>query len=61
MDGQTVRAFFFYFLVYDILGRKTETFVNEELLPESYTIIFESEMLTNGIYFYTLLVGGDKY
>lgn len=47
--------------IFDILGRKIETLVNEELIPGSYSMKFENETLTSGIYFYTLIVGGDKY
>ncbi len=41
-------------IVYDILGRKITELVNEELPVASYTINFEGENLSSGVYIYRL-------
>lgn len=40
--------------VYDILGKEIATLVNEEMNPGFYSIDFNAENLTSGIYFYKL-------
>ncbi len=40
--------------VYDILGRKVKTLVNEEQSPGSYSVRFSATGLSSGIYFYKL-------
>ena len=42
--------------VYDILGRKITTLVNEEKSAGTYEVIFDASNLSSGIYFYTLNV-----
>ncbi len=44
-------------VVYDILGKKIATLVNEEKLPGTYEVKFDASHLPSGIYFYRLLVG----
>ena len=41
-------------LVYDLIGKKLETLVNEEQTPGSYEVNFSAENLSSGIYFYNL-------
>ena len=40
--------------IYDILGRKIATLVNEVLEPGSYYVNFNSENISNGVYYYIL-------
>jgi len=44
--------------VYDILGNKIKTLVNEEKSPGTYEIEFSNASLSSGVYFYTLDVNG---
>jgi ligand-binding sensor domain-containing protein len=41
-------------IVYDNLGRKVTTLVNEEKLPGKYEVKFDGRKLSSGIYFYKL-------
>ncbi len=41
-------------IVYDMLGRKVQTLVNEEKQQGSYTIKFDGTALSSGIYFYVM-------
>ncbi|MBK7980133.1 MAG: T9SS type A sorting domain-containing protein [Ignavibacteriae bacterium] len=43
--------------VYNVLGQKISTLVNEEKLPGIYKIEFDGSKYTSGIYFYKLTVG----
>ena len=43
--------------VYDILGREAVILVNENQRPGNYTIDFNGENLSNGVYFYELRFG----
>ncbi len=43
--------------VFDILGNKIATLVNEEKLPGSYEVMFDGSNLASGVYFYTLTAG----
>jgi hypothetical protein len=43
--------------VYDGLGRELQTLMNKFQNPGEYTIIFDAQGLSSGIYFYKLLVG----
>lgn len=43
--------------VYDVLGRKVESLVNEDKLPGNYKITFNSGKLSSGVYFYQLESG----
>ena len=45
-----------FLIVYDILGRKVATLVNEEKLPGNYSIDFNGHHLSSGVYFYQLRV-----
>jgi len=40
--------------VYDILGRKVATLVNERQAPGNYSVQFDASRLSSGIYFYRL-------
>jgi hypothetical protein len=43
--------------VYDVLGEKIATLVNEEKPAGTYEINFNASALTSGVYFYTLDAG----
>jgi photosystem II stability/assembly factor-like uncharacterized protein len=43
--------------VYDILGKKIITLVNEKLSPGNYKVEFDGSGLTSGVYFYRLNAG----
>jgi hypothetical protein len=43
--------------VYDALGVEIATLVNEEKPAGTYKIIFDAQVLTSGVYFYTLEAG----
>ncbi len=43
--------------VYDILGRKVATLVNEKQAPGKYYVKFDASKLSSGVYFYTLRAG----
>ena len=43
--------------VYDVLGVKAAILVNEEKPAGEYEIEFKASELSNGVYFYTLIVG----
>jgi len=44
--------------VYDVLGREVSTLVNEEQGPRTYSADFDVVNLSNGTYFYKLVVSG---
>lgn len=44
-------------IVYDLLGRKTATLINEEQKPGNYEVQFDASNLTSGIYFYKITSG----
>jgi len=44
-------------VVYDLLGRKVRTLVNEYKQPGTYQVSFDAEGLTSGIYFYKMTAG----
>ncbi|RMD91616.1 MAG: T9SS C-terminal target domain-containing protein [Calditrichaeota bacterium] len=46
--------------IYNILGYKVKTLVNEYLVPGSYKIVFEGENLPSGVYYYTIQAGAFK-
>ena len=43
--------------VYDVVGRKVKTLVNERLSPGEYEVVFEAGVLASGTYFYILNSG----
>ncbi len=47
-------------LVYDMLGRKVRTLVNETLSPGSYEVTFDASGLPSGVYFCTLIRGNQR-
>lgn len=44
--------------VYDLLGREVQTLVNEEKQAGSYSVDFNSEDFSSGVYFYRLEADG---
>jgi hypothetical protein len=44
-------------IVYDILGNRIKVIVDEEKTAGVYTVLFNSENLSSGVYFYTLQYG----
>ncbi len=44
-------------IVYDILGRKIATLVNQKQAPGNYSVQFDASKLSSGIYYYTLRAG----
>ncbi len=45
-------------IVYDILGREVETLVDKEMMPGSYELTFDGNVLPSGIYFCRMQGGG---
>jgi hypothetical protein len=45
-------------VVYDLLGRQVSTLVNEVKLAGIYTVQFDGNGLSSGVYFYRLVAGG---
>ena len=43
--------------VFDILGRKISTLLNDEIEPGTYQINFSATNLPSGVYFYSLISG----
>jgi hypothetical protein len=46
--------------VYDVVGRKIITLVNEKLAPGEYEVMFEAGSLSSGTYFYVLHSGSQS-
>ena len=44
-------------VVYDFMGRKVETLVNETLKPGTYESSYDGSSLANGVYFYKMSAG----
>lgn len=53
------KQIFVSIIVYDLLGRKVKTLVNEKKLPGTYNVIFNASDISSGIYFYT--IKANKY
>lgn len=47
-------------LVSDILGREVTTLVNDNFEPGNYSVLFEADHLSSGVYFYTLITEALK-
>ena len=45
-------------IIYDMLGRKVETLVDEVKLPGSYSVLWNGKGYASGVYFYRLETGG---
>ena len=43
--------------IYDILGREIKTLVNTEQAPGRYTVTFDAQNLSSGVYFYRINAG----
>jgi hypothetical protein len=54
---QVPNSSFLNLKVYDVLGNKVATLVNEEKPPGSYEVSFNAAGLSSGIYFYKLQAG----
>ncbi|MDO9548903.1 MAG: T9SS type A sorting domain-containing protein [Candidatus Marinimicrobia bacterium] len=44
-------------IVYDILGRKVETVIDQSLIPGRYSLRWNGSRLVSGVYFYTIQYG----
>ncbi|RMD50440.1 MAG: T9SS C-terminal target domain-containing protein, partial [Ignavibacteria bacterium] len=44
-------------IIYDVLGRKVKTLVNEIFKPGRYSIVFHPQGLSSGIYYYKMTCG----
>ncbi len=55
---ETRHALSVQLIVYDLLGRKVATLVNEKQSPGNYSVEFDASKLSSGIYFYRLSAGG---
>jgi hypothetical protein len=44
--------------IYDILGRKVATLIDEEMQPGQYKVVFEANALSTGVYFYRIQAEG---
>jgi hypothetical protein len=53
-QGEGIRKRLISLIVYDILGEKIITLLNEEMSPGFYEIEFDASNLPSGIYFYRL-------
>jgi len=42
-------------VIFDILGRKVEILINEQLKPGIYEVDFDADGLSSGVYFYALI------
>ena len=47
--------------IYDILGREIQTLVNDTQKANTYTVTFNTNNISSGIYFYKLHVGSDFF
>ena len=47
-------------VIYDILGRKVDTLVNEMKSPGSYSVTWNAEGFASGVYFYRVEFEGSK-
>lgn len=46
--------------VYNLLGRKVETLVDQRMAPGAYEVTFDAAKLPSGIYYYSIEAGGFK-
>ena len=47
--------------VYDALGRRIRTLVDEEQAPGTYRVSFQADGLASGVYYYILQSGGQRF
>ena len=47
-------------VIYDLLGRKVSTLVDEMNIPGNHSVIWNAEGFASGMYFYRLNLGGSK-
>jgi len=47
-------------VIYDLLGRKVETLVDEMKTPGSYAVTWNAQDFASGVYFYRIEFGGSK-
>ncbi|MFH0990668.1 MAG: choice-of-anchor D domain-containing protein [bacterium] len=46
--------------IYDLLGKKVASLVNSEQKAGNYTVVFQNQSLSSGVYFYTIVAGDFK-
>jgi len=51
---------FIQIIIYDILGRKKENLVNQELSASEYETLFNGSDYSSGVYFYQLISNGEN-
>jgi photosystem II stability/assembly factor-like uncharacterized protein len=54
---QIIKSGYVLLKIFDVLGRKISTLVNEKQSPGTYEISFDGSNLSSGIYFYKLVAG----
>ena len=47
-------------VIFDILGKEIEILVNERLHKGTYKVSFDGSNLSSGLYYYTLIIDGEK-
>jgi len=55
VTGEAGRGVFTKLIIYDFLGRKVTTLVNEQLKPGSYSVDWDGTGFASGVYFYSLV------
>lgn len=46
-------------IVYDILGRRVQVLVNEQIQPGQYSVVFNAHQLASGVYFIRMVAAGN--
>jgi len=58
VSGEAGRGVFTKLIIYDFLGRKVTTLVNEQLKPGRYEVDWDGTGFASGVYFYSLITEG---
>ena len=57
---ETGHAMSVQLIVYNLLGQKVATLVNEKQIPGRYSVTLDASQLTSGVYFYKLIVKSEN-